>query len=284
MFDLNTAVTAIAAAIITNLHTVESRQSFALRAEEQGLSTKDFISRLSWEQALSLQNMAPAVMNAEASPIPETESFAFSAIEVEGAQSDTPLAPAPSAVEQEVTTSTNTTTENASIVMDSDGLPWDARIHSSSKAFVSKGTWKMKRNVPTEMVQQVEAELRQLLAGPAAVLESSVAVAPLSSAPTASEGTQGLHPEGNAFSPKTVDMLATKGNAATSVAATAPPPSVGSSSITTFEQLMPAITGRGLSIPEVTAVVNALGLASLLELRSQPQHIPAVVAELGLNK
>ena len=44
--------------------------------------------------------------------------------------------------------------------VDASGLPWDARIHSESKATVSDGTWRKRRNVDAALVKQVEAELR----------------------------------------------------------------------------------------------------------------------------
>lgn len=44
--------------------------------------------------------------------------------------------------------------------VDSKGMPWDARIHSSSKAKVADGSWKYRRRVSDEEVKRVEAELR----------------------------------------------------------------------------------------------------------------------------
>lgn len=43
--------------------------------------------------------------------------------------------------------------------VDAVGLPWDARIHSESKATVADGTWRKRRGVDPELVKQVEAEL-----------------------------------------------------------------------------------------------------------------------------
>lgn len=44
--------------------------------------------------------------------------------------------------------------------VDSKGMLWDARIHSSSKAKVADGTWKYRRGVTPEEVAQVEAALQ----------------------------------------------------------------------------------------------------------------------------
>lgn len=45
-------------------------------------------------------------------------------------------------------------------VTDADGLPWDSRIHSSSKEVVKNGTWRKRRGVDDALVRSVEAELR----------------------------------------------------------------------------------------------------------------------------
>lgn len=63
--------------------------------------------------------------------------------------------------------------------VDSAGLPWDARIHSESRNKVADGTWRKRRNTAPEVVAQVEAELRALMAIPVA------SAAPLPPAPTA---------------------------------------------------------------------------------------------------
>lgn len=46
--------------------------------------------------------------------------------------------------------------------VDKNGLPWDARIHSSSRAKVTDGSWKYRRGVDDAEVKRVEDELRQL--------------------------------------------------------------------------------------------------------------------------
>lgn len=44
--------------------------------------------------------------------------------------------------------------------VDSSGLPWDERIHSSNKATTDKGVWRKRRGVSDTTVAAVEAELR----------------------------------------------------------------------------------------------------------------------------
>lgn len=53
---------------------------------------------------------------------------------------------------------------------DKNGLPWDERIHSSSRAINADGTWRYRKNVPDEIKQVVEAELRGLVGAAPAVV------------------------------------------------------------------------------------------------------------------
>jgi len=44
--------------------------------------------------------------------------------------------------------------------LDSNGIPWDIRIHARNKSQTPSGVWKLGRNLSTEYVKQVLAELR----------------------------------------------------------------------------------------------------------------------------
>jgi hypothetical protein len=48
---------------------------------------------------------------------------------------------------------------NAVNDVDSEGLPWDARIHSSSRETVKSGVWKKRKGVDDALFSQVKAEL-----------------------------------------------------------------------------------------------------------------------------
>jgi hypothetical protein len=52
--------------------------------------------------------------------------------------------------------------------LDRNGLPWDERIHASSRAKTADGSWRAKRNVEPALVTKVEGELKALMALPAA--------------------------------------------------------------------------------------------------------------------
>jgi len=49
------------------------------------------------------------------------------------------------------------------VEVDKDGLPWDGRIHTESKAMNADGRWRNKRNLDAALKAQVEAQLRQVM-------------------------------------------------------------------------------------------------------------------------
>lgn len=55
----------------------------------------------------------------------------------------------------------NSVVSEADSTVDSDGLPWDGRIHSSNQERVKDGTWRKRRGMNDKaFIAQVEAELR----------------------------------------------------------------------------------------------------------------------------
>jgi hypothetical protein len=57
--------------------------------------------------------------------------------------------------------------ERATVEIDKYGLPWDGRIHASTKAKNADGSWRKKRGLDAATLAQVEAELKALMAIPA---------------------------------------------------------------------------------------------------------------------
>jgi len=62
-------------------------------------------------------------------------------------------------------TNSNANTSNASGELDKNGLPWDERIHSSSKNTNADGTWRYLRGGDPVYRAQIEAELRAAQGG-----------------------------------------------------------------------------------------------------------------------
>lgn len=99
-----------------------------------------------------------------------------------------PAPPAPATVPSASNSSASTLT--ASGAVDSAGLPWDERIHASTKTTVADGTWRKKKGVSPELIAAVEAELLGKPAAatsgpmvpPAPTVPASVPVPPVASA------------------------------------------------------------------------------------------------------
>lgn len=63
-------------------------------------------------------------------------------------------------------------------ITDKNGLPWDERIHSSSKAFNADGSWRYRKGCPDNTKRDVEAQLRAAVAGNAAPAATTAATLP----------------------------------------------------------------------------------------------------------
>lgn len=134
------------------------------------------------------------------------------------------------------------------VTVDANGLPWDARIHSSGKTLLADDTWRLKRGVPDDERQAIEAELKQLMA------------IPVPPAPAVDKDSQ----------------------AAEVASAPPPPPPAPSAKITLMPQLIKAITGAELGAMMVTEAVKSVGLENISQLGARPDLVPAVAEALGL--
>lgn len=112
-----------------------------------------------------------------AEPIPEPAAV-FAPVPVPPAPQLVPAPPAPavSAVGPQLVIPPTIEMETPKI--DKSGLPWDERIHASTKGFTGDGLWRRKRGVSDSEYDGVIAQLRQLmnLPAPAAIAEPSAAV------------------------------------------------------------------------------------------------------------
>ena len=128
-------------------------------------------------------------------------------------------------------------------------LPWDERIHASSKATNADGTWRQKRGVDKTYVVQVEAELRGLTAEPAPV---------------------GIVPPPPTVAPDLV-----------------PPPPVEAPRPITFAEAMgritAAITEKRFEPSKVVEACQSVGIPAAPALAGMPHLIPQVMAYLGLD-
>ena len=143
------------------------------------------------------------------------------------------------------------------VELDSQGLPWDVRIHSKNKSKLAKDqSWKKKRGVDAALIVQVEAELRAAMATAPAQVETS---SPTTETPAA---------------PATLETPAK-------------PAAPAQTETLTFPDLMGKITtamGAGTLTQEmIMVVINPLGLASLPLVAARPDLIPEINTALFPN-
>ena len=146
---------------------------------------------------------------------------------------------------------------------DAQGYPWDERIHSSSRALLADGSWRQRRNLPSGVREQVEAELRAAgRVGPAAHAAASVPPPPL--APVV--------PPPPPPAPLAGDVLP-------------PPPPAPAHTLGTFMPVVTrAMTEGRLTVAQIMEACQAAGLPlGLNSLGERPEAIPAVAAALGLT-
>ena len=138
---------------------------------------------------------------------------------------------------------------------DSDGLPWDGRIHSSSRAKLADGRWRQRRNTDPSIVTEVTAELRAALSAPPA----PAAIVP--------------PPPVSAVLPFPFPPIEEP-------AAVPPPPPPAAM---TFPEFMRAITAARLAPGVVLEACKAAGMPSIPALNQRPDLIPSVAAALGVG-
>ena len=63
------------------------------------------------------------------------------------------------------------------VELDTDGIPWDKRIHSAGKSLNATGTWRVRRRLDKDVMDKVWAELRAIYPDPrtGATVEQAVA-------------------------------------------------------------------------------------------------------------
>ncbi len=157
----------------------------------------------------------------------------------------------------------------AGAIVDASGLPWDARIHASTKSTTKDGKWTKKRGVADELVAHVEAELKSVMAAPVP------AVVP----PPPADG------------PLQVDPAAAFGSAPASPATDAPPPAPppvesipAPGPMAEFARIMRVVTAKQaagvLSTEFVAGLAQQLGITGVKDLASRPDLIPGFEALL----
>lgn len=178
---------------------------------------------------------------------------------------------------------------------DSKGMPWDGRIHASSKAKVADGTWRYKRGVDDTVIAPIEAEIRAALGAPAVAVGGA---APAFGAHPFSDVQQLSPAAAVVASPPPVPaappaVAAVPPAPVAPAAVVAPPPAApvavpvpSATGIATYEQLMaalpPKIVSGELTAAQMQEACEQYGVPSIAALGQRPDLVPFVVAALKL--
>lgn len=130
------------------------------------------------------------------------------------------------------------------VLLDADKLPWDARIHSSARSQNADGRWKKKRGVDDTIIAVVESELRGVMAIPAMPTAAAVPLPP--GMQSVAIATSNLQPQ----------------------------------NVAPFPALLLKITSSKLTMDQVNAILQQMGIASLPILAARPDLIPQVEAQI----
>lgn len=149
--------------------------------------------------------------------------------------------------------------------VDAAGTPWDERIHASTKTTVADGTWKKKRGVADEVYASVMAELTGN--------DQSGTLPNQNIEPTATPKVEAIETATPPPPPPPPPATPEEGKALTEA--------VANGEVTTFQGMMSWISQNGKAIVDVTAVAQSFGLGSFIDLKANPELIPAVIAELS---
>ena len=138
--------------------------------------------------------------------------------------------------------------------LDTEGLPWDARIHATTRTKrQSDMTWKLKRGIDETLVKQVKAELRG------------------SAIPSVLAGVTPAVPTTTAVS------------VATTSGAIAPPPPTAMNYVTLIEAITSKQREGTLAVTDVTTACDVVGIDTAADLADRPELIAAFAAELGIT-
>lgn len=150
---------------------------------------------------------------------------------------------------------------SAAVDLDKDNLPWDGRVHASTKTKTVEGVWKKKRGLGPAEYDRVVAELRTTMMAPA---------------PAHAASATPSHELASAAVPTPPAPAAT---------VPAPPPPPAATGITFAEfmgHVTAGVTSARFTREDVTAACVAQGVPNLPGLINRTDLIPAVARELGL--
>lgn len=165
--------------------------------------------------------------------------------------------------------------------VDADGIPWDGRIHSSSKKKTADNRWKVARNMDPELVRKVRAELIALRD---AANGGAPPAAPAAPAPAPVVSMTAPQPPAPPAAPPFVNTLTGLPPAPPAAPAPAPAPAASADDpaeqAKKFTAILQHISGlintKQITAPQVNDVLAPLGIPQLGLLNKRPDLYDAV--------
>ena len=180
------------------------------------------------------------------------------------------------------------------IQVDSEGLPWDGRIHAASRTQTQDGRWKTRRNTDETVLEAVKRELQITMGLTPTYAASQNQLTPTPPVIEEPAATEWEAEEVEVPTPPFVDNVvplvppvsSTPETVSAGVVETASPIEPSSSEMT-FPNFMQTVTSlvaaKTLTGAKIQEAVVANGLPSLPMLASRPDLIPAVATYLGIT-
>ena len=164
--------------------------------------------------------------------------------------------------------------------LDSNNLPWDARIHAATKAKIADGSWRKKRNLDEALEQSVEAELRSIMGAPVPPpapmpVPPPAPMPPMPPAPAAvsrvTEGWDQMRQAGTVTNAQHADKMAEIATVTRKLDMT-------------FGEFMkfttPLLTSGQITQQQLATIAVAVGLPHAVALQKREDMIPAVLQRM----
>ena len=181
---------------------------------------------------------------------------------------------------------------SAPVEFDSNGMPWDERIHASSKNKLKNGTWRYKKGLEDIDVVKIEAELRSKYPAPSA----DVVAAGASSAAAVQEVVEtasAVQPQEFGFvmpppppPPSSFITAVQPEQDAQPVTTAVPPPPAAPLSLADARlkvtKIINSINQGKITKDQVNAILAGYGLTGLPELLKNQQYLEAVSTDVEM--
>lgn len=191
------------------------------------------------------------------------------------AVADTVVAPVPSTP---LPPSAPVAAPSTGATVDADGLPWDNRIHSTPASLKKDGTWRGKRGLDDATRDAVTAELRAVMAAPAAGVSPATPLPP--SEPPVDAATAFAAP----VAAPAIEPVAPPPPPVAVVAPPPPPAEAVAPAALDFAGLMRKITGlqsaQRMTVGDSAEIAKSLGITGVRDLMHRPDLIPSFDALL----